>query len=178
MSEIRIASRYAKSLIELAIEQDKLEAVTADMLLFAETCEASKELTTLLKSPVVPGYKKLKVLDAVFKGFNELTRLFMHTVVKKGREAFLPLIAKESISLYNERNNIAHASVITAVALDAKTLGDIQKMLEEKTGKKISLESKVDPGIIGGMVIRMGDSLYDASIAGKLKKIKKELVLN
>ena len=62
--------------------------------------------------------------------------------------------------------------------LTAKMLGEIQKMLEEKTGKKISLESKVNPEIIGGMVIRMGDSLYDASIANKLKKIKKELVLN
>src|SRR5688572_20186283 len=104
MSEIRIASRYAKSLIELASDQGKLETVYTDMVNFAETCKSSKDLISMLKSPVIPGDKKRKVLDAVFKDFSELTRLFIHTVVKKGREAFLPLIAKECISLYNEMN--------------------------------------------------------------------------
>jgi len=178
MSEIRIASRYAKSLVELANEQQALEAVYADMELFATTCKVSKDLVMMLKSPIIRGDKKRQVIEASFTGFNKLTSLFVTTVIRKGREAFLPLIAKEVIRMYNEQHNIATAKVTTAVAVDANVLADIQKTLEAKTGKKIVLETEVDSSLIGGLVVRMGDSLYDASIAKQLKKIKKELVLN
>lgn len=178
MSEIRIASRYAKSLIELANEQNSMEAVHADMELLSATCKASKELVTMLKSPIIRADKKRQILETGFTGFNKLTRLFVDAVVRKGREAYLPLIAKEAIRMYNEQHNIASATVTTASALDAKMMGEIQKTLETKTGKKIVLESEVDPSLIGGLVVRMGDSLFDASISKQLKNIKKELVLN
>jgi F-type H+-transporting ATPase subunit delta len=178
MSEIRIASRYAKSLIELAGEQGVSEAVNADMRDFVLTCNHSKELAIMLKSPVIHGDKKIQVLKAAFTGFNALTHLFLSTVVRKGREAYLPLIAKEAVEIYNTQHNIASAKVITAVAVDSALLDDIKKVLEGKTGKKILLETEVDSSLIGGLVVRMGDSLYDASIANKLKKIKKQLVLN
>jgi len=178
MSEIRIASRYAKSLIELANEQQAVEAIYADMDLFASTCKVNRDLVVMLKSPIIRGDKKRQVIEASFTGFNKLTTLFVNTVIRKGREAFLPLIAKEVIRMYNEQHNIASALVTTATAVDAKVLADIQKTLESKTGKKIVLEMEVDPSLIGGLVVRMGDSLYDASIAKQLKNIKKELVLN
>ncbi len=178
MSEIRIASRYAKSLIDLANEQQATEAIYADMELFASTCKVNRDLVVMLKSPIIRGDQKRQVIEASFTGFNKLTTLFVNTVIRKGREAFLPLIAKEVIRMYNEQNNIASAKVTTAFAVDAKVLADIQKTLESKTGKKIVLEMEVDPSLIGGLVVRMGDSLYDASIAKQLKNIKKELVLN
>ena len=178
MSEIRIASRYAMSLIELANEQKAVDAVHADMELLSETCASSRDLVMMLKSPIIRADKKREVLEAGFSGFNKLTRLFVDAVVRKGREAYLPLIAKEVIRMYNEQNNIATATVSTATKLDAKVLGDIQKTLESKTGKKIVLDTEIDPSLIGGLVVRMGDSLYDASISKQLKKIKKELVLN
>lgn len=178
MSEIRIASRYAKSLIELANEQGAIEAVFADMELFVATCKVSKDLVVMLKSPIIRGDRKRQVIEASFTGFNKLSRLFIDTVIRKGREAFLPLIAKEMVRMYNEQHNIASAKVSTATVLDAKVLADIQRVLEQKTGKKIVLETEVDPTLIGGLVVRMGDSLFDASIANQLKKIKKELVLN
>ncbi len=178
MSEIRIASRYAKSLIELANEQQAVEAIYADMDLFAKTCKVNRDLVVMLKSPIIRGDKKRQVIEASFTGFNKLTTLFVNTVIRKGREAFLPLIAKEVIRMYNEQHNIASAIVTTAAAVDANVLADIQKTLESKTGKKIVLEMEVDPSLIGGLVVRMGDSLYDASIAKQLKNIKKELVLN
>lgn len=177
MSEIRIASRYAKSLIELANEQNAGDAVFSDMELFSNTCKVSKDLVIMLKSPIILGSKKRQVLEASFTNFHKLTRLFMDTVIRKGREAFLPLIAKELVRMYNEQHNIATATVTTATLLDAKALADIQRVLEQKTGKKIELETEVDPSLIGGLVVRMGDSLFDASIANQLKKIKKELVL-
>ncbi|MBI1222375.1 MAG: ATP synthase F1 subunit delta [Bacteroidetes bacterium] len=178
MSEIRIASRYAKSLIELANEQKSVEAVHADMELLSATCKASKELVIMLKSPIIHGDKKRQVLENSFTDFNKLTRLFVETVIRKGREAYLPLIAKEAIRMYNEEHNIASATVTTASPMDAKMMGEIRKTLEQKTGKKIVLESEVDPNLIGGLVVRLGDSLFDASISKQLKNIKKELVLN
>lgn len=177
MSEIRIASRYAKSLIELANEQGVGDAVFTDMELLANTCKVSKDLVVMLKSPIIPGSKKRQILEAGFANFHKLTRLFIDTVIRKGREASLPLIAKELVRMHNEQHNIASAKVSTANVLDAKVLADIQRVLEQKTGKKIVLETEVDPSLIGGLVVRMGDSLFDASIANQLKKIKKELVL-
>lgn len=178
MSEIRIASRYAKSLIELANEQGVLEAVFADIQLFADTCKHSQDLRVMLKSPIIRGSKKLHVIETAFTGFNALTRLFFKTVISKGREAFLQLISIELIRMYNDQHNIVSAKVTTASVLSANLLADIQRTLEEKTGKNIILETDVDPGLIAGIVVRIGDSLFDASIARKLKIIKKELVLN
>lgn len=178
MSDIRIASRYAKSLLELSQEKGSTEAVFSDMKLFNEVCESNKALVSMLRSPVVPGDKKKAVLDKAFYGFNALTSLFVSTVVRKSREAYLPLIAREFISQYNRLNNIVPATVVTAVELDANGYNNIKAELEKKTGKSIELKTVVDPSIIGGLVVRMEDSLYDASLANKLKKIKKELVLN
>ncbi len=179
MSDIRIASRYAKSLIDLAVERGTVNEVHADVKLLHEVLAGSKELVNLLKSPIIRGDQKLKVLDKAFKAsFTELSMLFLSTVVRKNRESYLPLIAKEFISIYNERNNIAKATVTTASAVDAATLESIKKQLEKESGKTIEIESSVDPAIIGGLVVRLGDTLYDASIAKKLRKIKQEIVLN
>lgn len=178
MSDIRVASRYAKSLLELAQEQKVLDAVHTDMELFAEVCGKNRELVSLLRSPIVRGDKKRQILDKAFSGINALTKLFMDMVVKKGREPFLPLISKEFNRMYNELHNVATAVVTTATQLDAKVLADIRQVLESKTGKKIEMSTKVDPALIGGFVVRMDDKLYDASIVNQLKKIKKELVLN
>ncbi len=178
MSDIRVASRYAKSLIELAKEQGALEAVHADMELFVSVCQQNRELVGMLKSPIVRGDQKRQILEKAFGGFHALSRLFVDTVVKKGREAFLPLIAKEFNEMYNELNNVASAVVTTATKLDADALAEIRQVLESRTGKKIDMTTQIDPSLIGGFVVRMDDKLYDASIVNKLRKIKKELVLN
>lgn len=178
MSDIRIASRYAKSLMELANEKDATNAVFADVEGFAQACAQSKELMNLLKSPVIHADKKKQVLKAAFPGFNAITSLFVDAVVRKGRESFLPLIAKESIRLYNERNNIVSAVVTSAVPLNDVFMNEIKSNLEAKTGKTVNLIAEVNPELIGGIVVRIGDRLFDASIANQLKKIKKQLVLN
>ena len=179
MSDIRIASRYAKSIFDLAQEQGKVNDVHADMKLLHDVMTGSSELVNMLKSPIIRGDQKLQVLEKSFKtSFTELSMLFLSTVVRKSRESYLPLIAKEFIAIYNEKHNIAKATVITASKLDAASMEAIRKQLEKESGKTIILETEVDPAIIGGLVVRMGDILYDASIANKLRKIKQEIVLN
>lgn len=178
MSDIRIASRYANSLIGLAEEQGVVDAVQADMLLLKETCAANKDLVNMLRSPIILASDKQAVLAKSFSSFQKLSSLFLQTVVRKGREAHLPMIAAEFLEQYNTKRNIATAVVTTATAINSDMQAQIKKELEAKTGKTIQIETAVDPKLIGGLVVRMNDSLFDASIANSLKNIKKELVLN
>ena len=178
MSDIRIASRYAKSLMELANEKGATEAVFANVEDLSLVCSNSKELMNLLKSPVIHADKKKQVLKASFPGFHAITSLFIDAVVRKGRESFLPLIAKESIRIYNEQHNIVSATVTSAIQLNDELLNEIKSNLESKTGKTVNVVTEVNSELIGGIVVRIGDRLFDASIASQLKKIKKQLVLN
>lgn len=179
MSDIRIASRYAKSLIDLSVEHNKLEKTVQDINDLLGTVASSRELMSMLKSPVIRGDKKAVVLEKVFAaGFDPLTSLFVKTIVKKGREAYLVQIAEEFLNQYNELKNITTATVTTAVPVDEATLSAIRAHIESETHKTVQITARVDPKIIGGLVIKMQDNLYDASIAKKLNSIKKELVLN
>jgi len=177
MSEQRVSGRYAKSLIDLAIEQKKLEAINADILAFRSVIAHTPALVNMLKSPVVQGDKKFAVINKVFgASFNPLTISFMEIVIRKKREYYLPDIAIAFIAQYNEINKITTANVKTAVAVSDSVIAEVRAFIEKQTGKKVNLETSVDPEIIGGLVIQMEDKLYDASISGKLKKAKQELL--
>lgn len=177
MSEQRVSGRYAKSLIDLAIEQNKLEAINADILAFRATLEGTPALTNMLKSPVVQGDKKFAVINKVFgASFNALTISFMEIVIRKKREYYLPDIAIAFVEQYNEINKITTAKVKTAVAVSNEVINEVRSFIEKQTGKKVLLETSVDADIIGGLVIQMEDKLYDASISGKLKKAKQDLL--
>lgn len=176
MSDIRIASRYALSLLELAEQHQALDAVYADMQLMSSVCSSNKPFVLLLRNPVVKGDAKIAILDKAFAGIHDISSRFIKLVVKKHREEYLPLISESFIELFRERKNIATAVVTTAVELSADALKEISKTLEAKTKKTINMETKVDASLIGGLVIRIGDNLYDASLSGKINKLKKELV--
>lgn len=177
MSEQRVSGRYAKSLIDLAIEQKVLESIYADMVSFRKVLEQNHALVNLLKSPVVPGDKKMAVLHKAFEGsFQKLTLAFMDIVVRKKRDYYLPDIAAAFIEQYYEINMITTAHVKTAVSVSEQVTSEVRSFIEKQTGKKVMLETSVDPNLIGGLVIQMEDKLYDASISGKLRKAKQELL--
>ncbi len=177
MSELRISSRYAKSLFDLAIEQNVLEAVHDDMKLFAVTSEANPSLGNVLKSPIIDGDKKMAVLNGIFsKHFNALTGIFLNTLIKKRRENYLLGIAQEFMSFYKEKKNIVIAKVTTATMISDEARKQIKANLEKQTGKTIELETKVDPSIIGGIKIQVGDKLFDDSVARQLNNLKLHLL--
>lgn len=177
MSEIRIASRYAKSLMELAIEQDLLAQVNLDMRSLQAVTQQSRDLVSMLKSPIIKPEKKSAVLTAVFStSFNKLTQAFINTVVQKRREIFLPLIAQEFNKQYNLRNGISSATVTSATVLTEGMQASVKEFIEKETNTRVDLTTKVDTDIIGGLVIRIEDNLYDSSIANKLNRLKKELI--
>lgn len=144
---------------------------------FNNTLLENKNLLNLFKSPVVQGDKKTNVVKKIFGNiFNPITISFIEIIIRKRREMFLPAVANSFIAQYRNLNGITEAVVKTAIPLDDKKKELIISHLATQTGKKIELKQSVDPNLIGGMIVQIGDKLYDASVAGKLKKAKKELL--
>jgi F-type H+-transporting ATPase subunit delta len=177
MSEQRVASRYAKALIDLSKEQNNLDVILNDMKDFLETLKRNPQLEIMLKSPVVTGDNKMAVLKKIFeKSYHKNTMSFFAIIVRKNRAFYLSVIAKVFVEQYNTFNNIMQASVKTAHAIDEKLTEEIKQFISNYSGKKVELKTIVDPKLIGGLVIQMEDKLFDASISGKLNKLKHDLL--
>jgi F-type H+-transporting ATPase subunit delta len=173
MSELRVASRYAKSLLELAVEKKILEEVNKDMRLFDKVLQENRPLLLMLRNPVIKNDKKAAVLGQVFKGkINALTSAFFDLVSRKNREAALPAIAQEFFAQYNVHNNILKAQVTTTFPLTDDLRKRFQTTLVEATGKTIELEENVNPELIGGFILKIGDKQVDESLKSKLKEMK------
>jgi F-type H+-transporting ATPase subunit delta len=173
----KLASRYAKSLFVLAKEMGNMDAIVADMRLINETVSASKDLALMLKSPLITPDKKEKIIGLVFENnLSEVTTTFVHLLVRKGREKHLAEVASSFIDSFNKLNHVATASLTTAVEVDVATIQKIKTLLLSIDGNtSVELETKVDPKIVGGFVLKYGDKLLDQSIQRKLHIIKKEI---
>jgi F-type H+-transporting ATPase subunit delta len=175
MSELTVAARYAKSLIDLAEEQKSVDAINGDMDLFFRTLKANPELKAVLANPIVSHVKKIKILDEVFADkVNKTSIAFFKLMINKSRGEVLYTTAQEYINMYDEKMHIMKATVVSASALSAANKKTIIVDLEKTTGGKIKLETKVDPLLIGGFVLTIGGRQIDTSIANDLKKLKKE----
>ena len=176
MSAIRIAGRYAKSLIDLSVERGQLESVFADMQWLQAVCNSSRDFVVVLKSPVIKGDKKQKILESVTSGkISELTAAFNRLLIKKGRESFLPEIIPAFISQYKEYKNIYTIKLTTAAAIsDDLRNAIVDRMKQISDMKNIELETAVNDDLIGGFVLQAGDQLVDASIAYDLKNIARQ----
>lgn len=174
MADSRATSRYVKSLLDLAVERKVLEEVHRDMLLFSETIAKSRALELLLQNPVIKHDKKLDILNAVFTGkVHTLTLAFFDIITRKNREAILVSVAREFHNAYNTYKGIGKANVTTAIPLDDKLRAEIEQLVRRYSDKKqIELIENVDPDLIGGFVLNVGDRQVDASIRSKLKTLK------
>ena len=176
MSVQRIASRYAKSLMDLAVEQNKLERILEDVQSFNEAT-AVRDFYLMLKSPIINAIKKESIIKEIFGGkYDELTMAFLILIVKKGREPHLPEIAEEFIAQYRQMKGISSVKLITASPINNQLLESIKSKLMEsaETAATVEITTEVDPEIIGGFVVEFEDKVYDASIAHKLEVLKKE----
>ena len=176
MSEIRIATRYAQSLIGLATELGNLDGVYEDVITIFNTASKSLELVAMLKSPLVKQDTKKAILSTIFKNSTQVTQLFLNKIISARREMFLVEIANQFIAIYNEQKGIANATVTSATDLDDKSLDQIKAYISQKINKpNIQLTVKTDAGIIGGLVIAYEDKLLDMSIKSELNKLKQQL---
>lgn len=174
----RVASRYAKALVDLAVDQGKLEDIYSDITSFQKVAE-NRDFQMMLKSPIIKADKKGKVLDAIFGGkIDEMTSKFFEIVLRKGRESALPIIADAFIEQYRNMKNVSSVTLTSATALSADALEAIKsKLITDGTlSKNIEFQTKVDASLIGGFRLEFGDKLYDASVAYKLEQLKKQLL--
>ncbi|MBX2931472.1 MAG: ATP synthase F1 subunit delta [Chitinophagaceae bacterium] len=180
MHNPRLAHRYAKSLVDLSIEKNQLEAVYADMKYIQALCTQSKEFSNLLKSPIIKAGKKDSIISAVIEqNVGEITKLFTKLLVTKGRESNLAEIANAFIDEYNAMKGIHKVSLTTAVEISDATKKDIEQKVKAERGiGSIELTTKVDKDIIGGFILEFDNNLVDASIIRDLRDIKKQFAQN
>lgn len=175
-----VAYRYAKSLMALALEQGQLEQVRTDVRTLNEVCEGSDELRAILRSPVLRADQKQRVLDRVFEGrLTKLTHTFITVLTRKGREALLPEIAEAFEGLYREHKGIVTCRVTSAVKLSPAELDQARNLTAARyPGKTIEVQEIIDPDIIGGGIIQVGDLQWDASLRTKLHVIRRTFAEN
>lgn len=169
----RAASRYAKAILSLAIDQDVAAAVNDDMKSVLVTVSKNKELQDFLKSPMVTGAKKLGALENIFKDVNALTTKSFGLLVTNKRVEILGDVATQYIVLFEELNKRVIATVTTAIPLDAALEQKVMAKAVELAGKEVTLQKLVDPSIIGGFILRVGDQEINASVQSKLSGLKR-----
>ncbi len=176
MQNPRLAGRYAKSIIDLAVEKDQLDVVYEDMLHLQSVIKLSREFVNLLKSPIIKADKKQNVLDAVTKGkVGVLTASFNELMIKKGREGYLPEIVTAFIDMYNGIKGIHKVKLTTAQSVSEELKQSIIDKITASTPLQIiEMEAQVDEALIGGFVLEFDNNLVDASISRDLKDVKKQ----
>ena len=180
MSQQRAASRYAKSLLDLAQERGTLEEVKQDMDLFAKTLEGSRDFRLLLRNPIVKHDKKLAILKAIFDGkLSDVTMRLLTLITEHNRESALEWVATEFHTQYNIMRGMQEATVTSAVPLTPDSREEITQLVRRQTGlPDVELTEKVDPNLIGGFVLRVGDRQVDDSVRTSLRKMRITLTEN
>lgn len=177
MSENKAASRYAKSLIDLSTEQNALEEMRNDMVLIEQVIDQNTVLEAILQNPVIPLDKKYSILEEIFgKSVHAVTKSYLKLIVSKGRSAILFDTTKAFIRQYNSIKGIVTAEVSSAAELTEANRAEIIAVVKKEIGaNEVIIKEKVNADLIGGFILKVGDRQFDASIAGSLNKLKKEL---
>ena len=169
----KITTRYAKSLLDLAIEKNQLEECYNDLIAVENLCVESSDFTLMLKSPIINTSKKLIIIKSLFeKKLSKLTYLFIELITNKKREPLLHLIAKNFIELYKIHHKIITASVTTAIALDKELKEKVESFVKKKLDRVVELKEEINEDIVGGAIIKVGDFQIDDSVRKQLKELK------
>ncbi len=174
MNEARATIRYAKATLDYALEKKSEDKVEKDMRNIAAVISENTELQNVLSSPVVKSEVKKNALNEIFKGSNEITLGLIGTLTGNKRIEMLQEVAYKYIILFEKMKGEDVAYVTTAVPLTADLEKKILAQVTKLTGKKVTIENKVDESIVGGFTLRVGDLQYDASVANKLSELKRE----
>jgi F-type H+-transporting ATPase subunit delta len=176
MSENKAAARYAKSIIDLSQENNALEEMRGDMILVEKVINQNPELAAILQNPIVPISKKASILEILFQGkVHVITISFLKLMVSKGRSQIVYDATKQFLNQYNLLKGIITAEVSSATVLTDANRAEIVAIVKREVGaKEVLLNEKINPDLIGGFVLKVGDRQFDASIAHSLNKLKNE----
>ena len=175
MSSNRIARRYAQALFDLCRQTGTQEQVREGVEYLREACGSTRELTLMLRSPVVPPLRKGQILEKLLAPrVHRQVVGFCTLVCRKGRAWILPHLGYEFMSIYHRHMNLQPTTLTLAVPMEEEQSRPFHRIVERISGRRALLSVEVDAGIIGGFILRMGDWLVDASLRGRLGSIRKQ----
>ena len=173
-----IATVYARSLFEVAQEQGKLDVVRDQLGAVADAIDASRELQTFFFSPYFSTAEKRDGLDRAVSDADEFVVNFLKLLIENHRMPVLFRVRRAYEALWREENKLLPVQITSAVELDKSTVSQIGDKIAEQTGRKVELSSEVDPDILGGIVVRVGNSILDASIRNRLEQLRRQVARN
>jgi F-type H+-transporting ATPase subunit delta len=170
-----IATVYARSLFDVAKERDTLDDVRGQIGQFADALDDSRDLQVFFFSPYFSTEEKKDALGNLLEGEDEAVSNFLELLVEKHRMPAIFRIRRELDSLWEDENQLLPVTITSAVELDASTVEGIGKAIGEQTGRKVELTTTVDPDVLGGIVLRVGNSILDASIRNRLEQLRRQV---
>lgn len=175
---LKVSRRYAKSLLDLAAEKNQLPEVSKDVLFIQSVLKQNKDLEAMLHSPLIKADTKLTIVHKIFGDhIGKLTRMFVDIIIRKKRENILPGIVHSFVEQERAHRGYVLAEVTSAIALDTAQRDKIKKLVLS-IYDKVDLEEHVNPDIIGGFSIKVGDKLYDETIASRITGIRNYYLTN
>ena len=170
-----LAQVYSRALFEAAQEHDKLDDVREQVGAFADALDEQRDLAVFFFSPYFSTEEKKDGLGKLLDGADDIVRNFLELLIEKHRMPAIFRIRRAYDARWEEENKLLPVEVTSAIELDKETVQQIGDKIGERTGRKVQLESKVDPDILGGIVVRVGDRILDASIANRLDSLRKQV---
>lgn len=175
MKSTKVATRYAKSLLDLAIEQDKINSILVDMNFLLVTNSETRDFERLIASPIVNTDKKIEIFEKVFAQFEDVSMSFVKFITKNRRESHLPAIAQSFSDQLKEFKGIVPMTITSAAPLDCSIKDKIVAKVQDSVKGQLEIEEKIDESLIGGFLVRMGDMQIDASVSNQFNNLKQRL---
>jgi F-type H+-transporting ATPase subunit delta len=170
-----IARVYARSLFEVAKEQGKLDVVREQVGQFADALNANRELSIFFFSPYFNTAEKKDGLGRVLEGADPVVENFLAVLIENHRMPAIFRLRREFEVLWEQENQLLPVTITSAVALDEATVKSIGDAIGRQTGQRVELTSQVDPDVLGGLVVRVGNSILDASIRNRLENLRRSV---
>jgi F-type H+-transporting ATPase subunit delta len=170
-----IADVYARSLFEVAQEQDSLDEIHEQLGEFADAVSENRDLQVFLFSPYFSAQEKKESLGKLVKGADDNLFRFLELLAERHRMPIVFRVRRAFDDVWAEERKRLEVQVTSAVELDDDTVESIGKRIEEETGRDVQLSSRVDPDVIGGIVLRVGNKILDASVRARLERVRRQV---
>lgn len=175
--DIRVARRYARALFNAAARRGQTDMVQTDLNALGRTWRETPTLQRTMESPLIPGERKKELVDRLLaKDLDPVTRSFLHLLVDKRREGIFLAVLDEYVRLADQARGLVRAQAVVAAPMDEPQRQELVSGLEKRTGKRIELNVSVDPQILGGVVVRMEDTVIDGSVRGALERLREQML--
>lgn len=175
MKSTKAAARYAKALLEIAVDQKKVDSILGDMNFLSQVSTESRDFELMVNSPIVKSDKKIAIFEVIFEQFEKESMDFIKLIANNNRESMLPAIAQSFDTLVKESRGIVPVTIVTATKLDGATKEGILAKVKGSVKGELEVTEEIDESLIGGFLVKMGDVQIDATVANQFNNLKQSL---